>query len=197
MKNIVKLNRILKEAADFGINIKPKTNDLVEKLNSFAQEESTISPKKVDIPKELLKNILVSLKINLICTQHAHWVAKGDSSYEDHLLFERLYNELLEEIDDYVERAIGLSDESVANPLEISKLVAEKMPSVVKFNPDGDSKSLINCVLGSEKYVLNGLEDLYSTLKESDNLTLGLDDLIMSMHSLHEKHTYLLNQKLK
>ena len=44
---------------------------------------------------------------------------------------------------------------------------------------------------------LEGLELLYRDLKQSDELSLGLDDFIMTSANTHEGYVYLLQQRVK
>lgn len=198
MKNIVKLKNIIDQARSSGIKVKDETKRTIDSLMVVqAQEFQAPIPKRINPSRKELMNLLACLRVNLIYMQHAHWVAKGDPSYGDHILFERVYKELLEEIDEYAERIIGLAGESVADPIEVLRIAAEKMPTIIRFKPKAGNKSLAKYALNSVRHVLDEIEKLYAMLKEEDNLTLGLDDLLMSMHGLHEKHLYLLQQRLK
>ena len=105
-------------------------------------------------------------------------------------------NEAAEEIDGYAERIIGLAGEGAVDPIKVMAIVAERMPKIIKAESGENGSSLVQYALNAEKYVLSELEKLYDMLKEGDNLTMGLDDLLMSMHGDHEKHIYLLQQRL-
>lgn len=51
---------------------------------------------------------IASLKALALIHQHSHWTAKGVTFYGDHLLFERLYNDTLELLDEAAEKFVGL-----------------------------------------------------------------------------------------
>lgn len=122
--------------------------------------------------------------------ESAHWLSKGESSYGDHLLFERLYGNVQEEVDSLAERLIGLHGNEAYTP-------GPHMRRVSKFISKWDR---IDCLfrrsIYAEKTVLNLLESSYDKISHMDQMTLGLDDLIMSISSQHETHMYLLKQKL-
>jgi hypothetical protein len=58
------------------------------------------------------------------------------------------------------------------------------------FNPDGDIESSLKAEKAFQTFATN----LYNDLKESGELTLGVDDMIMGHVSSSEVNTYLLQQ---
>jgi DNA-binding ferritin-like protein len=205
MKDIVKIDNLVSELRSAGMedsadNIERKVEELYlmrMRSRKNAQEDVASEPKKAEIQAGPVMEFLACLKLNLTYTQAAHWISKGDSAYGDHLLYERLYNENVEEIDKYAEKFIPMAGESIVDPAEILSISAEKMPKVAKFSAGMSGEELAEGVLRCEKYVLAELEKLHEGLKESGNMTLGLDDLLPEMHNLHEGHVYLVGQRLK
>lgn len=51
---------------------------------------------------------IATLKAMALIHQNSHWTTKGIPFYGDHLLFERLYNSALEDLDLAAEKFIGL-----------------------------------------------------------------------------------------
>jgi DNA-binding ferritin-like protein len=210
MKDIVKLNKLIQELENdydsieetFSSKVLDKIKVLAEELylrdvNKKAQEIKISEPKKVDIKIEPLMEFLACLKMNLNYIQAAHWISKGSSFYGDHLMFEKIYNELGGEMDAYAEKIIALSSDEVVNPIEVLRMAAERLPKVIEFSGDHDGDDLTMYAINSEKYVLSELEKLYDMLKEQNETTMGLDDLLMEIHNNHESHIYLLKQRIK
>lgn len=128
-----------------------------------------------------MKNLLALLVSASIIHQTNHWNSKGSSFYEDHLLFERLYNEVQDGIDSVAEKIIGLKIESKIDSKELSENVAKIVDDIGEKN---SSKEI-------EVLILNHIE---SQLK-SKNISPGLANLLGDLHDKHEKFIYLLNQR--
>ncbi|MCK9567870.1 hypothetical protein M0R72_02820 [Candidatus Pacearchaeota archaeon] len=118
--------------------------------------------------------------------QQNHWEAQA---YEDHLLFQRLYEDAQDLADDAAERTMGLCGEVV---LEGAEAIAKKFEARIKT-----LSSLLESSLEIERAFQDVGQNTYNVLKEKEMLTLGLDDLIMSQASQGEVHIYLLQQELK
>lgn len=66
---------------------------------------------------------VATLKALALIHQHNHWTTKGEMFYGDHLLFERLYNSTLENLDLAAEKFIGVfSDECLNYDLQTELL---------------------------------------------------------------------------
>ena len=87
----------------------------IVKDNMVAEWSSTPYPQ--------LSVLLVYLRHLSFIHQNHHWVSKGEPFYGDHLLFQRLYAGVAEDIDTLAEKAIGLgSTANVALPLHTMQL---------------------------------------------------------------------------
>lgn len=146
---------------------------------------------------KILQNFFAILFLNSTFSQTAHWTSKGSSSYADHLLYERLYKENSEELDQYIEQFIPLGGEQIANPTQTLSLAAQKISKLLNFSNEPSPEELAQAALTCEKFLLANLKKLYKTLKEAKTLSMGADDLLMGMYQTHESHTYLLKQRLK
>jgi DNA-binding ferritin-like protein len=119
--------------------------------------------------------------------QQNHWNAV---SYEDHLLFERLYNGASERADEAAERTMGLCGKILFEGKEVEILM--------KLTSDKESReSLIQSSIDAEKEFIEIANNTMKTLEEKDQSTLGLEDMIPAHVSLSETHLYLLQQNLK
>ena len=131
-----------------------------------------------------------------VLLQTAHWVSKGSDYYADHLLYERLYDESILEIDAFVEKVIPLSSEQIVHPAAVVSEALELLKaSDLSFDQDATADELAAATLKMEKELLERIELTYKSLGEE--LTLGLDDHLQAMHSAHEGHVYLLGQRNK
>jgi DNA-binding ferritin-like protein len=129
--------------------------------------------------------------IGFIHTQ-SHWTTKGDTFYGDHLLFERLYNSALESLDLAAEKFMGLFGSDCLDYV----LQADLLNKVLLKYKGLEGKPL-EMSLAIEKDFIKFSKSIYDSLKESGNLSLGLDDLLMSTASKAEEAVYLLKQALK
>ena len=129
--------------------------------------------------------------------QSFHWGTSGRDFYEDHLLFEKLYNNLSEEADKVAEKFVGMCSPNVVCPVDLSAqrcVVYENIMDDLNISSGGNS--LILRALYAESCFLNVSETLYDKLEESETLTLGMDDLLTSIYSDHEDNMYFLKQKV-
>lgn len=134
---------------------------------------------------------IASLKAMAQIHQNSHWLTKGDSFYGDHLLFERLYNSTLENLDLAAEKFIGLFGDDCLN----YNLQVELLNKVlVKYK---DISNPVEMSLAIEKDFVKLSADSYNCFETEKQLTLGLDDAIMSISSKREESIYLLQQILK
>ncbi len=152
----------------------------------------------MEIPHEEMLDYLACLRMAQLYHQHAHWVSKGLPYYGDHLLFERLYDNSISEVDNFAERAVGLSGDEAVCPMSVIKMVYKKMADVLDgFDTTAHPDELIQYGLNVEKYLLISTKKLYEELKNNGKITMGLDDMLMEIYSAHETNVYLLQQRLK
>lgn len=141
---------------------------------------------------ELLCSYLAMQRTMVIVFQHSHWKCKtdgGNKFYGQHLLFERIYDAVSDLVDTTAEKIIGVFGNDGLdhnNQLEIMAGIYKKY--------DGETY-LVNSINISKDF-LKMAEDIYNRIKEMGNMTLGLDDMIMSQCSDVEGYLYLLQQAL-
>lgn len=134
---------------------------------------------------------IASLKAIALIHQFNHWTTKGSSFYGDHLLFERLYNSALEDLDLAAEKFIGLfGDDCINYDLQIELL------HKVMLNYKNLEGSPIEMSLAVEKDFLKFSKDAYDCFERESTLSLGLDDMVMAIASKREESVYLLKQSL-
>ena len=119
---------------------------------------------------------------------NCHWLTVGN--YADHLLFERLYQQAAEDSDLVAEKMIGIFGESSVS----MKLQSEFLSKLLEKYQGDD---LLELCLKLEKDIIAYSRQFYNALEKADQLTLGVDDMIMSLSSNRETACYLLQQVLK
>ena len=136
---------------------------------------------------KLLSLYVAFVRALYLLHQQNHW---DSQDYGEHLLFQRLYEEASEIVDDAAERVVGLCGELM--------LTGTETDIVKKFAPREKSiQSLLESSIALEQAFQQIAKKTYDSLKEKDMITLGLDDLIMAQASTGETHLYLLQQALK
>lgn len=134
---------------------------------------------------------IATLKAISLVHQHSHWTTRGISFYGNHLLFERLYNSALKDVDLAAEKFIGLfGSECLDYDLQTDLL--HKV--LLKYkNLEGSPAEMS---LAIEKDFLKFSHDAYNCFEKEGKLSLGLDDMVMAIASQREESVYLLKQTL-
>lgn len=134
---------------------------------------------------------IATLRAISLIHQHNHWTTKGVTFYGDHLLFERLYNSALEDLDLAAEKFIGIfGDDCLDYDLQADLL------HKVMLNYKNLEGAPVAMSLTAEKDFLKFSNDAYECFEKEATLTLGLDDMIMAIASKREEAVYLLKQTL-
>jgi DNA-binding ferritin-like protein len=132
---------------------------------------------------------LATLRAMAMIHQHNHWTSKGENFYEDHLLFERLYNSVPPQIDGCAEKFIGIFGVEVLD-YDLQTDLLGKILSKYK----GLVGSSIEMSLKIETDFQELSKSSYSFFEKAGKLTLGLDDMLMSFANERESSVYLLRQ---
>jgi DNA-binding ferritin-like protein len=143
-----------------------------------------------------LSVILVHTRFLSQVHQTHHWIAKGDSFYGDHLLFERLYSATSTEIDLIAEKSIGLGGADNVNlALQLNQIarMAQNygMASTIPQPSELARRSMI-VEVGFLRCVAHCVEQL----REQGQMTRGLDNMLAGIEDVHEGHVYLLKQRV-
>lgn len=119
--------------------------------------------------------------------QTHHWLAKGSNFYGNHLLFERIYKTAQENADLAAEKFVGVFGDEWLNLKDQNDCMHKILEKV-------EDKDLIKSSLEAEKKFLEFSQSFYDALKKADKMSLGMDDMIMSIASSREEAVYLLKQ---
>ena len=142
-------------------------------------------------PEESLKLLLASLRAAHWVHWSGHWQVKSGNFYGDHLLLERVYSGIVEEIDNLAEKTVALYDGSAVDPLEQIDL---SQTVVADFCQHSDINPMLRS-LQVEEYLQSLLQDVFSYLETQQALPLGLNDYISTTANNHETYLYLLRQR--
>jgi DNA-binding ferritin-like protein len=178
--------RRLSESMEMMLSVEPNLHIVTD--NMMAEWGSTPYPQ--------LSMLLVHLKYLYALHQNHHWTSMGDPFYGDHLLFQRLYQATVEEIDGLAEKAIGLGNTTSVNlTLQTSQLLklvtSAGNASMIPASSDLAKKSLM-----AEMNFLKVIDVMISYLQECGLLTSGLSNMLEGIADVHEGHIYLLKQRV-
>lgn len=119
-----------------------------------------------------------------------HWQSPG-KEYANHLLFQRLYENLVDEIDDLAEKMVSYYGINAVEPNLVLKISQEYIKNWSE-KENGIERAII-----AEKELQDLFKTVYDSLKNANSLSLGMDDFIMALCNKHEKHLYLLGRSEK
>ena len=124
----------------------------------------------------------------------SHWQVQGENSYSDHLLLERLYTGLVEEIDTLAEKIVGYFGAEAVNSVDQAQMMANAILPQAELQMERDP---VKRALIVEESLQKAFKEIYKILDSSNQLSLGMDDFIMSVANAHETNVYLLRQRTR
>ena len=124
--------------------------------------------------------------------QTAHWKVRGEPFYGDHLLFQKLYEAVGEEIDTLAEKIVGIYGPGAITNLSV---ISDTHQFIANHAATGAGDSSYQCALQMEEHLQRALKLAYDELKASGEMSLGLDDFLMATANAHETALYLLRQR--
>ncbi len=139
--------------------------------------------------KKFLSTYVAFLRSLYLIHQNNHWISKGHNFYSNHILLQRLYESAQSNADKAAEKVVGLFGSEAIS-------IVDQASDIKKFMSRYTDKNPIVNSLNAERDFLKAAQKLYDMLKEANELTLGLDDLILSICSDREEAVYLLQQVL-
>jgi len=154
-----------------------------------------MSPKHIE--KDLMQQYIALIKAAHLWFQGAHHSVRGASFAGDHaIILQKIYDGFDKTYDGAAEKAVGLYDESVVDPLSVTMLAANvlrKYPQPCKLSATGiaaTGKTLI-------EDIIRFVEMMFKTLEEEGCLTLGLNNFLSDHADTLEGYYYLLRQRVK
>jgi len=139
---------------------------------------------------QALQGVLAILRGIQIGVHEGHWIVKGSSYYGDHLMLERIYKSVDDEIDGLGERIVAYAGPGFVD----SEVITAKANALLK--EWRKRKSPIEQALVAEESLQLAVKKTYDALKASGGLSLGLDNFLMNIADTHDTNRYLLKQRL-
>lgn len=168
---------------------------LEQPVAAMPYDLSQMTAEWAGIPYAELSVLLVNLRYLQTMHQTHHWVARGDSFYGDHLLFERLYNDATEEVDSLAEKLVGLGTEKNVDLYmqmkQLGKLISSRYGQIAIPNPF----ELLQFSLEGERDFVKMVLQVRDMLDSNGQLSYGLDNHLAGLADAHESHIYLLRQR--
>lgn len=188
-----KILKLAQEDSDFPEDSKDaeeveEERDEEDRDDSRSERNSNSSS---NILEEQLCHVLTILRAQYISYQTSHWQVCGSSFYSDHLLFERLYGSVTEDIDKLAEKMVCYSGE---DSVELESQAAKISSMCAKWS---NEKCHYKRGMKSEQMLQEAIEEAYSEITRAKKMTLGLDDFLMALANAHEENIYLLKRSLK
>lgn len=139
---------------------------------------------------ELLNRQVSNLGVLYIKLHNYHWLVKGPQFYQLHELFEKLYDEITEDMDVVAERILMLDDKPVATLKEFLQFATVKEATGTETN-----MTMVESVLNDFKLLDKELTEGI-TLAQSlgDEVTV---DVLLGMQGVFQKHIWMLKSVLK
>lgn len=181
--------------------LKDSVRPLVEKTSADSLTSMLVIIQHIkadfgDTPMSMLAVLLAFLRAESMVHQAHHWQTRGGTYYGDHLLFDRLYNGIVEDIDKVAERMVGSAHPILAQPVFHAKhtsAVVQSFYADAPPNPSADELPLISLRAALRTLVV--LKIVYAALEHAGLLSHGTDNLLQSVADKHEEHVYLLKQR--
>jgi DNA-binding ferritin-like protein len=121
----------------------------------------------------------------------AHWQVKGTPSYSDHILFDSLYTGIPAEIDALAEKMVAYFGAEAVAPIP-SMALSQQFLATHSSEPN-----VYRRALKMELQLQRTLKQVYESIEDSNEMSLGLDDFLMAVSNTHETSIYLLRQRLR
>jgi DNA-binding ferritin-like protein len=151
------------------------------------------------VSREVLSD-LTTLIDALVATRWSHltshWRSSGPNSFGDHLMYERLYKKVDEEIDDLAEQLVQIGGSPAVDPSAMLSDAARRISKVEDHMRPEPQTRLATRALAMENALVRTITDVRLRLQQADALSLGLDNLLAGVADTHNKHLYLLKQRL-
>jgi len=140
--------------------------------------------------KDKLQTILAILQTQYLYYLNCHWtVGPGNDFYQLHLLFERLYGAVPDQVDTLAEKLVCFYGPE-AVPL------CDRVLSIYKHAEELKKSGPIDGAMLLEESLQAAIKDAYTSMKNEGTLTPGVDDYLLSLANEHETHIYLLSRIL-
>ena len=139
---------------------------------------------------EILVALLAQLRAAHWSHWTSHWQTRGDPFYGDHQMFSKMYEGIEDEIDTLAEKLVGEFGPAAVDPVAQAHLMANMLEAHASDDP-------VQRALSVEEGLQDTFKHVYSELKDTGALSLGMDDFIMGAANTHDSFLYLLRQRTR
>ncbi len=144
-----------------------------------------------------LSILLSCLRALALVHQLSHWTSSSEPFYGDHLLFERLYNGIVPEIDQVAEKAVGMGGPVMLHPVH---QVAHEALLVATMCPHNDgiptAEELASRSYEAEMHFMGVIEALADRMQNNGSWSLGVENMLGEIADNHEASLFLLKQRV-
>lgn len=136
-------------------------------------------------------SLLSLLRAQYMLYQNIHWEVSGPPFYGNHLLFQRLYESVQQDVDNLAEKVVAhFGVQAVA--------MRKAMPEMDAFCRRWcQVESLSARAMVSEADFQRLVQKTLSVLETEGRLTIGVANLLEEMADRHETNMYLIQQTLR
>ncbi|WP_217585534.1 Dps family protein [Lentibacillus saliphilus] len=133
-----------------------------------------------------LNQLLSNQFIMYVKLHRYHWFVKGPHFYERHRLFEVLYDETAEQLDQVAERILAINGKPLAT---MAKFLKEA--TLTEASADDTEAEIMSQLQADFESLVQTIKETGLTLvsREEDEPTT---DLLVSLQSTYEKHIWML-----
>jgi len=149
--------------------------------------------KKFQLAAEQLTHLLAMLRAAHWIHWSDHWQVQGNAYYGDHLMLERIYTGMVDEIDTLAEKIVAVFGLEYVDPVSQASLMLALVNQICKM--EGCSDQIVRS-LTTERLVMDSLNRVFATLEANQALTIGMNDFLSATANAHETNVYLLQQRL-
>ncbi len=125
-----------------------------------------------------------------------HWNTMGDTSYGDHLLFQRLYEESQDFIDQVAERSVGSKSVAAIEAAVQAQIIHSVLLGLTRGD-EGTTRNYVEVSLKGELYCLQLIDSVMKLMESDNTLSHGISNLLEGVADLHETFVYLLQQRTR
>ena len=120
-----------------------------------------------------------------------HWNGVGEDFYENHLLFERIYDEVYGSVDDFAEKIRTLQ---ITLPASLSGILGYTKVADCVENPPPAPIDMVKELLADNDTLLGVLKDAYNLCDIYSKF--GFENFLAERIDAHEKHGWMLRSSL-
>lgn len=133
---------------------------------------------------------LATLKCIYTLAQENHWRAKGSNFYSNHLMFQRIYEETLKDVDSSAEKFVNFFGEEVVDTKNQNILESKIKSKYQNLEGVEQQIKIIEDFIKFSKFA-------YDCFEQEGKKSHGMDDMMMNIVNNQEGHLYLLGQSNK